>query len=211
MSWLLRGRRAVSWREQTLESVSSPPPMPLIVLFGVVMLLMCLASYSDYRAQAQRAMISFKLLLFLLPVLLILFMHLTMVFKRWFYYMGLGGARSSSRLGYNYGPLPWWSSSIHGDGSSPWGLALVVLMLLVLVYYHSSVQYIWFRHVWSITLFLNSCFIIYARTPPHLAVYNSRFRGRKYTRSLGGGCLHCQYFQQKIVHLQLITYCMKLM
>lgn len=142
MSWLLRGRRGVSWREQTLESaVSSPPPMPLMVFFGVVMFLIYLANYSEYKAQTQRTMIGFKLLLFLLPVLLILFMHLTVVFNRWFYYLG-GRSTASSRMAYNYN-----NYGSGGEGSSPWGLAMVVLMLLLLVYYHSSVHYTWFRHV----------------------------------------------------------------
>ncbi|KAL3505397.1 hypothetical protein ACH5RR_035238 [Cinchona calisaya] len=126
----VRERRGISWRDQTLASISAPP-MPLMVVFGVVILLMYLASYSDYKAQVERRMTGLKLLLFLLPVLLILMVHLMMVSNRWFY---VGGVR----------PV---SESINQEGSSPCGLILVVLLLLVLVYYQSSFQSSWFRAV----------------------------------------------------------------
>lgn len=125
----VRERRGISWKDRTLASVTAPP-IPLMVIFGLVVLLMCLATYSDYKAQAERTVIGFKLLLFLSPVLIILMVHLMIVSNRWFYYVR--GSR----------PV---SESINQEGSSPWGLVLVVLLLLVLVYYHSSIQSTWFR------------------------------------------------------------------
>lgn len=144
----MKGRRGISWRDQTLAS-SSPPPFPLMVFFGLVILLMYFATYSHYRAQAERSMLGFKLLLFLLPLLLILFVHLVML-NRWIYI-------GSTRINYD-------SSSSQDDGgsSSPWGLALFVMVVLVLVYYHSSAQHTWFRppYYWQFAVKFRIVFII---------------------------------------------------
>lgn len=82
----VRERREISWMDQTLASISLPP-MPLMVIFGLVVLLMYLGSYWDYKAQVERSVIGFKLFLFLLPVLVILIVHLMLVSNRWFHYI----------------------------------------------------------------------------------------------------------------------------
>ena len=130
-NWFVTEGRGTSWRDQTLASVSLPPA-PLMVIFGLVAALMCMASYWDYKAQMERTMTGFKLFLFLLPLLLILMVHLMMLSRRWFYIRGLR-------------PVSDQSTSQQGSSSPPWGLVLVVLLLLVLVYYHSSFQSSWFR------------------------------------------------------------------
>ncbi|CAI9116937.1 OLC1v1018233C1 [Oldenlandia corymbosa var. corymbosa] len=129
---MLRERRpGISWRDQTLASLSAPP-LPLMVIFGVVVLLLYLATSSDYKSQVEKSLAGFKVLLFLLPLVLILVVHVMMVSERW-----LNNLRYSRLFGAPEG----------GGGGSPVLLLLVVVGLLVLVYYHSLIKSSWFHPV----------------------------------------------------------------
>uniref|UniRef100_K4BVM5 Uncharacterized protein n=1 Tax=Solanum lycopersicum TaxID=4081 RepID=K4BVM5_SOLLC len=54
MGWFIGERRGVSWRDQTLESISAPP-LALIVLFGLVIFLMSMSTYSEYKATVEKS------------------------------------------------------------------------------------------------------------------------------------------------------------
>ncbi|KAM7514063.1 hypothetical protein LguiA_003646 [Lonicera macranthoides] len=130
MGLLMRERRGISWKDQTLESISTPP-WPLLAFFGLVILLMSLSSYSSYKAQMERTKISLNVLLFFLPLVLILLAHVTMN-NRWQPCM----VRIPGLVEYEL---------ISREESSPWGVALVAVVVLVMAYYKSSIQSGWFR------------------------------------------------------------------
>lgn len=130
-------RRGPEWKQgwtgQALSSISTPP-LPLLIIFVIVILLLSISQYKDYKAQWRYTMLSFKLLLFLLPVLLIFFMH-SFSNNDWF-------AVRLPRLDHGRG-------LIHGAGGVPWGVAILVVVLLVLVSYQSTFHSKWFRPLWE--------------------------------------------------------------
>ncbi|KAL7236968.1 hypothetical protein ACSBR1_020121 [Camellia fascicularis] len=137
MEWLYPKRRGPEWKQgwtgQTLASISIPP-FPLLAIFAIVIFLLSLSQYTNYKAQMQHTMINLQLFLFLLPILLIVIM--------------LSGLTSGR---FNF----WFLQSEHnpthrserGGGGSPWGVAILVVVLLLLVSYQSSFQSKWFGSV----------------------------------------------------------------
>ncbi|KAJ7967206.1 Transmembrane protein [Quillaja saponaria] len=77
MEWFYPKRRGPEWKQgwtgQTVASISAPP-FHLLAIFGIVISLLWLSQYTDYKAQWRKTTINFQIFLFLLPVLLILFM-----------------------------------------------------------------------------------------------------------------------------------------
>ncbi|XP_008785115.1 uncharacterized protein LOC120107533 [Phoenix dactylifera] len=136
MGWFFRERRGPPWKqgwmEQVLSSSSLPPPS-LVLIFAIVMLFLFLSWHIDYRTQLRRTEVGFRLLLFLLPVALIVVAR----------FMLLDG-RFLLRL-----PRPE-QESIHRAGSSPWGVALLLLVLLLMISYQSSFHSQWFRPLWRV-------------------------------------------------------------
>lgn len=129
MGWFVRERRSVSWKEQTLESVAAPP-LPLLVFFGLFIMLLSFATYSEFMEKMERRRMGLKFGLLLLPVLGVVVVNLIMLHRRWWRYA--------------YGVSAPVYRAAAGDGSQPWGLLFVVGLLLVMVYYQSSFQS-WFR------------------------------------------------------------------
>ncbi|RRT70326.1 hypothetical protein BHE74_00058315 [Ensete ventricosum] len=135
MAWFFGERRGPQWkhgwREQTLSSLSLPPPQ-LIAIFAIVILFLSVSWYADCKTQVRRTEIGFRFLLFLLPAALIVV------------------ARYVARDGGFVFRLPRGRrESIHrAGGSSPWGVLLLVLLLLVMVSYQSSFHSQWFRPLW---------------------------------------------------------------
>ncbi|GFS42806.1 hypothetical protein Acr_00g0081770 [Actinidia rufa] len=125
MEWLYPKRRGPEWKhgwtEQTLASITTPP-LPLLAIFAIVIFLLCLSQYTNYKAQIQHSMINFQLVLFLLPVLLI--------------FVLLSGFTSGR---FNIRAL----SPDHRSGGFPWPVAVLVVVLLVLVSYQSSFHSKW--------------------------------------------------------------------
>ncbi|CAA2965264.1 uncharacterized protein LOC111411212 [Olea europaea subsp. europaea] len=117
------------WTTQTLGSISAPP-LPLLVIFTIVMFFLSLSQYKSYKERMYSAAISFDLFLYLVPVFLIFFMRSSL---------------SSSISNF-------WSSQprnvrhnwARGMAGFPWGVALLVVVLLVLVSYQSSFHSQWF-------------------------------------------------------------------
>ncbi|KAF8377826.1 hypothetical protein HHK36_031211 [Tetracentron sinense] len=131
MNWFYTERRGLEWKRgwtgQTLASISAPP-WPLLAIFGIVLLFLMLSHYADYKAQMHNNIINFQLFFFLLPVLLIIIVSSMSIHRRYTFWL----------------PLPE-HDSIHRAGSSPWGVAVLVVVLLLMVSYQSSFQSQWFR------------------------------------------------------------------
>ncbi|XAR72735.1 hypothetical protein NMG60_11019475 [Bertholletia excelsa] len=130
MEWLYPKRRGPEWKqgwtERTLYSISLPP-LPLLAIFAIVIFLLFVSQYTSYKAQVHSASANLHLFLFLLPILLAFIMLPV-----------LAGGR-----------IAFWASPYNEEprqrgGGSPWGVAILVVVLLVLVSYHSSVQSKWF-------------------------------------------------------------------
>ncbi|KAL0348461.1 UNVERIFIED_CONTAM: hypothetical protein Sangu_1073900 [Sesamum angustifolium] len=133
MEWFYARRRGPEWKQgwtdQTLSSISAPP-LPLMAIFAIVIFLLSLSNYNAYKEQMHYTMINFKILLFLVPVLLIIFMHSSL--------LNTGGwlnFRSSSPP-----RLRMRQELARGISGFPWAVAVLVAVLLVLVSYQSSFQ-----------------------------------------------------------------------
>lgn len=131
MDWFYPKRRGPQWKQgwasQTLTSFSSPPT-PLLTIFGIVFLLLWVSQYTGYKAQLHTTALNFQLFLFLLPLLMILFIAS--------YYSAAGYAFRLSRLDHG-------STYQTAAGGMPWGIAGLVVVLLVLVSYQSSFHSKW--------------------------------------------------------------------
>ncbi|KAK9165191.1 hypothetical protein Scep_000382 [Stephania cephalantha] len=126
MDWFYPKRRGPEWKQgwtgQALSSITLPPP-PLLAVFAIVVLFLSLSKYLDYRADMHNTLINFQLVLLLLPVILIFVMR-SMPEDR----------RFSIRL-----PRPQ-HDSVHRVGRSPLGVAVLLVVLLVMISYQSSVH-----------------------------------------------------------------------
>lgn len=123
------------WTGQTLSNISAPP-LPLLALFGIVVFLLAVSQYTNYKSRLNNTKINFQLFLLLVPVLLIFFMR-----------SGL----TSGRLRFNFWApqlRPDSSAQRGGTGASPWGVAMLLVLLLVLVSYQSAFHSKWFAPLW---------------------------------------------------------------
>lgn len=131
MGWFLKAKKDYSWRGQTLDSLAVPP-RPLMVFFGVLLLLLYLATHSDYKDRVEKRRSRSRFSLLFLPLLVVVAVNLFMLRHR--------------MLRYKFGdPRPLYHAAVTEEASSASGLLLVLLLLLVLVHYHSSFQSSWFR------------------------------------------------------------------
>ena len=134
MEWFYPRRRGPQWKQgwtgQTLSSVSAPP-LPLLTIFGIVIVLLWLSQYTDYKAQLHHTAINFQLFLLILPILLIFFM-----------------ISFSSSERFAFGPRRLEHETVHRSGGSPWGIAMLVGVLFVLLSYQSSFHSKWFGPLW---------------------------------------------------------------
>ncbi|TYG39694.1 hypothetical protein ES288_D12G036100v1 [Gossypium darwinii] len=130
MEWLYPRRRGPQWKQgwsgQTLPSMSAPP-LPLLTIFGIVLVLLWFSQYADYKAHLHSSAINFQLFLILLPVLLVFFMV---------------SFSSSGRFAFWQHRLE--RHTVHPSRGSPWGIAILVGLLFVLLFYQSSFQSKWF-------------------------------------------------------------------
>ncbi|KAK6916683.1 hypothetical protein RJ641_019544 [Dillenia turbinata] len=77
MDWVLYKRRGPEWKHgwagRTMASISMPP-LPLLAIFTIVIFLLSMSQYSGYKAQLHYSIVSFQLLPFLIPILLLFLM-----------------------------------------------------------------------------------------------------------------------------------------
>lgn len=130
MGWLVRKRRVMSCRDQTLDSISAPP-WPLMVFVGIVMILMYFEIYLDFKERVERSKMGFKFGLMMLPVVGIVVVNMMLLLRRWWRNI-VGVSRRPAVVERE-------------EGSWPWGLMLVLGLLLVMVYYQKSFQSACFR------------------------------------------------------------------
>ena len=123
------------WRNQTLISSISTLPFHLVAIFVIVILLLCFSSssHADYKAYQLERNVGFMMFLFPLIVMLILGFLL------------MYGGFYSQLVSNSKNKLALHSTTICQTAISfPWGVAVLVVVVLVLLSYQSSVQAKWF-------------------------------------------------------------------
>ncbi|CAN6554663.1 unnamed protein product [Malus baccata var. baccata] len=136
MEWFYPKRRRPQlkqgWTGQTLTSISAPPPH-LLTIFAIVIALLWLSQYTDYKSQMQHTALNFQIFLISLPILLV--------------FLVASYSSISSSGWFNFRVRRREHESVHrvgGGSSSPWGVAVLLVLLLVLVSYQSSFHSKWF-------------------------------------------------------------------
>ncbi|KAI6677608.1 hypothetical protein NL676_038404 [Syzygium grande] len=144
MDWLQPRRRGPEWKQgwtnQTFASMSAPP-LHLLFIFFIAVSLLWFSGNARYESQLRYSVLNLQLLLFLLPLLAFLFM-----------YLYSGAARLNYLLSWRqprHPMQPHLPGGVSGDGGVggggvPWGVAIFVVLLLVMVSYHRSFQSMWF-------------------------------------------------------------------
>ncbi|KAL6504753.1 hypothetical protein OROHE_023511 [Orobanche hederae] len=142
MSSFVRERRGVSWKDKTLDSIS-PPPLPLLVFSGILIMLLYFESWSEYHERVERTKSGFRFGLFLLPLVVVLAVNM-MVFGRRIVRYILGVPAPEYEAAESECGIGRSAEASDGGNLAP-GLLLILLIVLVMVYYRSSVQSRWFR------------------------------------------------------------------
>ncbi|KAL5210493.1 hypothetical protein ABZP36_006116 [Zizania latifolia] len=113
----------------------SPLPYPVILILGMVMLLLGVSWFFTYEDFIEEAAEQFNWALLVVPIALVLLIKWISSVETFEGYFGFYPTeRRWNRGGYD---------AAAADGSSPWGVAMVVLLLLVLATFHSTFQDMW--------------------------------------------------------------------
>lgn len=127
-------------RRQGLESKQgfSPiaaPPLPLMAIFAIVGFLLSLTHYTTYKEVVQYTMFNLKIVLYLAPVFLVFLLRSTLLRSggRWLDFRWPSRQQGRQQLG-------------GGAAAFPWGMAALVVALLLLLSYRSSFQSKWFPY-----------------------------------------------------------------
>ena len=115
------------------SSSNSEPTFPLHLCFFLLTLLMFLGFswYSSYEPIMENLMDQLKMVLMVSPLLILLAVH---------FLSNYGGSRILSSLI----PLPAERESLHRAGGTPWGVGLLLVVLLFMISFQSSFQERWF-------------------------------------------------------------------
>lgn len=110
----------------TMNSMSAPSVHVLFILVIVALFLM-FSWYMTYESRFEGLMDQFNMVLILCPVMLLLIVHWLSVVEK----PTLPFPRSEP-------------NAIHRAGGSPWGVGLLVVLLMVMISYQSSFHDQWF-------------------------------------------------------------------
>ncbi|XP_030447215.1 uncharacterized protein LOC115670155 [Syzygium oleosum] len=108
----------------------SLPPLHLCFFVAILFLVLGFSWYINYESVVEDVMSQVKLFLMLCPVVLLLLVHFLSNEEDW------------NRVPY-FLAMPE-RDSLHRAGGSPWGIAAVLVFLIFMVSYQSSLQERWF-------------------------------------------------------------------
>ncbi|CAD6202915.1 unnamed protein product [Miscanthus lutarioriparius] len=111
----------------------SPLPYPVILILLMVTLLLGVSWFFTYEDFIEEASQQLSWALLAVPIALVLLIRWISSVDSFEGYFGFY-PRESRWKGYERPPA---------EGSSPWGVAMVVLLLLVLASFHSTIQDMW--------------------------------------------------------------------
>lgn len=123
-------RRGPRWKQGWRSSLALPPA-PLVAVFAIVVFLMTISGYVDYKARARQAAGGARVALLLLPAALVVVVRFMLAEGRF----ALRLPRAERRTFYR-------------AGGSPWGVAAAVAVVLLMVAYQSSFHSHWFSPLW---------------------------------------------------------------
>jgi len=111
----------------------SPLPYPVLLILAVIFIFLGTSWYFSYEDVVETAQEQFGWILFALPVVLIFIVRLvsSMEDSGWF-----SGSSVLNRRSTTY--------QSPSEGSSPWGVAALIVVLLILVQFQSSFLESWF-------------------------------------------------------------------
>lgn len=101
-------------------------PIHLLFFMFILFFVLAFSWYINYESVYEDLLIQVKVLLALVPLLLLLVVHC----------LSSGGSFPI--------PLPEERESLHRAGGSPWGVALLLVFLLLMMAYQSSFHARWF-------------------------------------------------------------------
>ncbi|KAK8509996.1 hypothetical protein V6N13_118535 [Hibiscus sabdariffa] len=132
MGWLFKesGRGGKQgWTEQTISSVSAPP-LPLLSIFAIISLLLLLSSYINFKKEVHHTVLNLKLFLLFLPVILIF------------------AAQFASKCERFVIPYARTKRELRRTRDLPWGMIVLVALLLVMLSYQSYFHSMWSPNIW---------------------------------------------------------------
>ncbi|GLJ17822.1 hypothetical protein SUGI_0311680 [Cryptomeria japonica] len=111
--------------------INSAPPFQLLFFLFIVLMLLFMSWYLTFESTLEESMDQLKIVFMIVPLILLLAV-------RW-----LSVGRPVAGILPRVEP-----DAIHRAGSSPWGVAMVVLLLLFMISYQSVFHDQWFP-LWS--------------------------------------------------------------
>ncbi|TVU44244.1 hypothetical protein EJB05_03680, partial [Eragrostis curvula] len=141
-SWLHSDRRGArswkqSWTARALSSCSLPPPQ-LLAFFTIVVFFLAVSGYVDYKTIERRAEIGARVFAAPLILMAVFLLFAALSWRRRYWANRVRRARAAA-------PAAAASTST----AAPWGVALMVALLLVMVSFQKSVHSMWFRPLWD--------------------------------------------------------------
>ncbi|XP_042455366.1 uncharacterized protein LOC122040063 [Zingiber officinale] len=118
------------YSSSTSSSSSPPLPLHLCLFLFTLFALISLSWYMAYESVLESLLDQLRLGLMLSPLLLLLLVHLL--------------SNDNLRWVSFFVPLPSERESFHRAGGSPWGVALVLVLLIFMISYKSYFQDWWF-------------------------------------------------------------------
>lgn len=134
MGWFVKERRGGSWKRGWLEETlltSSPPPLGLLALLAIISLLIFFSSYPRYKYEVEKTAINLKLFMLFLPILFVFLLISLNFFSRLLF-------NSSYHVRANQ------AKSLFGEGNFPWGVSLMLILILLLVSKQSYFHSLWY-------------------------------------------------------------------
>ncbi|CAM0878205.1 unnamed protein product [Alopecurus aequalis] len=137
--WALHSKKGWnhSWAARAL-STASLPPARLLAVFAIVVSFLATSSYVDYRAVERRAEIGARVFAVPLAAMAVFLL-----------FAGFGYWRRRTRWALRRQAPAAATVPASTSSASPWGVAAMVALLLVMVSFQSSVHSMWFRPLWG--------------------------------------------------------------
>ncbi|KAI4389973.1 hypothetical protein MLD38_002132 [Melastoma candidum] len=130
MGWLIREKRGPAWKhgwgDRAVASLS-PPPASVLTIFLIVIVLLWMSFSVEYDRQVRRAVVGMNLMLLLLPVLLFILVSR----------VSIDGGRLVVPL------LRAEQDVVRRAGSVPWGVVVLLVLVLVMLYYQPGFHSKW--------------------------------------------------------------------
>ncbi|KAF3675897.1 hypothetical protein FXO37_05614 [Capsicum annuum] len=108
------------------HSSSGPPSIHFCFFFLVLFMFVSITWYINYESIFEGIMDQFKFILMLSPLVLLLVVHLLSSFEKALFFI----------------PLPE-QDSFHRAGGTPWGVGLLLVLLLFMISYHTDLRERW--------------------------------------------------------------------